>query len=768
MDPDRSDQPGPAVPTARLGPRAWLGHRDPGLRATARSLRAAVLVPAVFAIAQYGTSNGQTPLFAVFGAVAILLFANFGGPPTVRARAYLGLWVIGALFLTVGTLCSTQPVVAVVSMGAVGFVVLFAGVVSPQAVAGSTAALLTFVLPVAGVAGPSAIPDRLLGWALAGAVCIPAALVLGTARWHDPLRQALATAARAIADLLTAPPGTSRALSDRASVDRVLAALRSQYEATPYRPTGAGPTDVALTNLVPRLEWAGTCAERSTSGTPRPDEAPRGDAIAGSAADVLYTVADLMTARDPTALSAASSSLTVAVEKLTAARREATDAALVSMLGSTDSGVGPDGSSGAAVPGPFEDLSDIDPTYPTRMLAFALEMLAEVALDALGSREHDGSRIDRWRASARSWIRVAAGHLTPGSVWFRNAVRGAVALALAVLVVEVTTVQHGFWVVLGTLSVLRSNAVGTGSTALRAIVGTVAGFVIGAAVLQALGPHVVLLWLVLPVAVLIAAIAPTTISFTVGQAGFTVFVFVIFNIVDPVGYSVGLVRVEDVAIGVGVSVVVGLLFWPRGAAAELARTLGEAFTAATAWLVAAVDRVGRESDGSGGAPWSPERIAAIDASQRLDDAYRQYVAERGAKQIPQPVVTRLLTGCARIRLTAVTLEGLPELRGPGGAAPLPEVQFARDVVTRECEAVEQWFAGFAASLGTRTGKAVPPAAPVDVHLASELVEAWEAVRRDGRRDGAIAVLRLLWIEERMDDLRALQADLASSATALGH
>jgi hypothetical protein len=103
----RSDQPAPGVQPARLGPRKWLEHRDPGLRATIRALRAAVVVPAVFAVAQYGTSNGQTPLYAVFGAVAILLFANFGGSRSVRTRAYLGLWVVGALFLSVGTLCST-------------------------------------------------------------------------------------------------------------------------------------------------------------------------------------------------------------------------------------------------------------------------------------------------------------------------------------------------------------------------------------------------------------------------------------------------------------------------------------------------------------------------------------------------------------------------------------------------------------------------------------------------------------------------------------
>ena len=66
------------------------------------------------------------------------------------------------------------------------------------------------------------------------------------------------------------------------------------------------------------------------------------------------------------------------------------------------------------------------------------------------------------------------------SVWFVNSVRGASRSRAAVAVADLTSVQHGFWVVLGTLSVLRTNAASTGSTALRALVGTVVGFVVGA------------------------------------------------------------------------------------------------------------------------------------------------------------------------------------------------------------------------------------------------------------------------------------------------
>ena len=72
------------------------------------------------------------------------------------------------------------------------------------------------------------------------------------------------------------------------------------------------------------------------------------------------------------------------------------------------------------------------------------------------------------------------------------------------------------------------------------------------------------LWAVLPVAVLVAAYAPGTLPFAVGQAGFTVTVAVLFNLLVPVGWKVGVVRVEDVAIGSAVSVLVGSVLWPHG------------------------------------------------------------------------------------------------------------------------------------------------------------------------------------------------------------
>ena len=167
--------------------------------------------------------------------------------------------------------------------------------------------------------------------------------------------------------------------------------------------------------------------------------------------------------------------------------------------------------------------------------------------------------------------------------------RGAVALAAAVLVADLTDVQHGFWVVLGTLSVLRTNAAATGATVLRALAGTVVGFAVGSALMLAIGTNPTTLWIVLPIAVLVAAYTPGTAPFAVGQAAFTVTVIVLFNLLVPAGWKVGLVRVQDVVIGCAVSLVVGLLFWPRGASAAVGDDLADAFRAGAAYLTQAVD-----------------------------------------------------------------------------------------------------------------------------------------------------------------------------------
>jgi len=230
-------------------------------------------------------------------------------------------------------------------------------------------------------------------------------------------------------------------------------------------------------------------------------------------------------------------------------------------------------------------------------------------------------------------------------------------------------VQHAFWVVLGTLSVLRTSASATGSTAWRGLAGTVVGFVIGAALLVGIGTNHSVLWAVFPIAVLIAAYAPGTTPFLVGQAAFTVTVVVLFNLLDPVGWTVGLLRVEDVAIGCAVSFVVGVLLWPRGVVAVVSTDLADAFRSGAEFLTEAVDWALSEVVVPPAAS-----IAASSAGIRLDDALRGYLTEQGSKRLSKEDLWTLVNASTRLRLTAHSLATLrPAVpAAPNGHGPDPE------------------------------------------------------------------------------------------------
>ncbi len=344
-------------------------------------------------------------------------------------------------------------------------------------------------------------------------------------------------------------------------------------------------------------------------------------------------------------------------------------------------------------------------------------------------------------------------------MWFRNAIRGAAGLALAVTVVEITNVSHGFWVVLGTLSVLRSNALGTGASALRAIAGTTVGFLVGAAITVGVADHQILLWFLLPLCVLLAGAAPSMVSFAAGQAAFTLVIVILFNIIQPVGWEVGLTRIEDVAIGCGVSIVVGLLFWPRGATAALGRALSTAFVANSGFLADAVDRL---TETTRNVDTDPSSRASHSAYLLLDDAFRQYLAERGAKMVPVETVANLFTGSNRIRLAAYTLSTLPVEQVDPGETEVESVAVAGAVLRDMYAASHRWYQEFAEMLADQRSTLDEPP-PHDAALHDVLFAAFEDARAQRRVDRLRMTLQMLWADELLENQDQIQADLASSA-----
>jgi uncharacterized membrane protein YccC len=743
-------------------PLQWLGQRDRDLAALRRAGRAAIVMPAMFAIGDKVIANPVLATFAAFGSFAMLLLVDFGGPLRERLQAQATLALTGLVLVCLGTLVSQSVWLSTVAMLLVGFAVIFAGVVSSVLAGASTSLLLAFILPVT-LAGPaSSIPDRLEGWAMASGAALLAVGLLWPTPTSGPLRAAATSACRALAARLRADVAFMLSGSDAAfahdhdhavkQASAAVAALHRVFLATPYRPASLSTSGRTTVRLVDELNWLDTIvvqSARPAGGAPVNHAAC---AVKIAAAAVLERGADLLevTGGDCAELHAAMIELDDALGKM----EEGATAYLP-----VASGEGIRAS---------EFISSLDPSFRAQELSFAVSEIARnIDLTAAAERR---SWIDRLLGRQPAGLvgtlsaaqARATAHVDRNSVWLHNSVRGAVALALAVFVANETGVQHSFWVVLGTLSVLRSNALNTGQNVLRGLSGTVAGFVVGGALLQLLGTDTTLLWFLLPPAILLAGVAPAAISFAAGQAAFTLTLVFLYNIIQPAGWKIGLLRVEDIAIGCGVSLAVGLLFWPRGAGAALRRALADAYTDSADYLASAVDFGMRRCDSGASAAEAPTEDAerAASAARRLDDTFRGYLAERGAKPVPLAEMTSLVTGVGGIRLAADAVLDLWQ-REDGAVA--GDRTAARRELLQASEAVKRWYEDLATSL--LDGRA--PRAPLahDKVADGRLVE---AVRQDLRgADGkaSATAVRMIWTGDHLDAVRRLQRILAEPARA---
>src|SRR5260370_1606572 len=137
----------------------WLGQRDRDFAALRRAGRTAIVMPAMFALGDKVIGDAALATFAAFGAFAMLLLVDFGGPMVQRLQAQAALVVVGGVFVCVGTLASQIVWLAAAAMAVVGFGVIFAGGVSSVLAGAATAPLLAVILPVSLAAPVASVPD---------------------------------------------------------------------------------------------------------------------------------------------------------------------------------------------------------------------------------------------------------------------------------------------------------------------------------------------------------------------------------------------------------------------------------------------------------------------------------------------------------------------------------------------------------------------------------------------------------------------------------
>jgi len=165
---------------------------------------------------------------------------------------------------------------------------------------------------------------------------------------------------------------------------------------------------------------------------------------------------------------------------------------------------------------------------------------------------------------------------------------------------------------------------------------------------------------------------------------FTMMVFIVFNLIQPTGWQVGLIRIEDIVLGAAVGLTASMLLWPRGATASVRRAVDAALEVSSRYLTAAVARVTR-----GASEQSDDAVMALSqdtltAVRTYGDAVRDYLSEASGA-----VDMSLLDTNSRIPRLRTTSDVIADIPPP----PLDVYPAARKVLEEHTAAICALLAG---------------------------------------------------------------------------
>lgn len=601
---------------------------DPDHRSLQKAARTALVMTAVFLFGRYVVDNSQFAVIASFTVAAILGIADFAGNRIERMRASVATLAAGAALLALGTAVSTNTAAATVTMFVVTLIVGYSAVFSGYFAAASSAVIVFYVVAT-GVSGPvSSIGAREAGLAVGGVLSVVAAGWLWPSGVVARSRRDLSEVYRELAfatSRLSARTMFSESTSTAVQLSKAILDAEQSIAHSAWRPDGlAGPHKARMYLL---------------QGARRMSE------IIGNVGGVPHDANGPLHAEAVQLERALSHSLEACAAGLVGGplpEPEAAESATTQFATAARSVFAEQVATGADT-GTLRDVAA--ETFLLHQLGWGV-VLAVLHCRAMRNAPigSAGEARRSWLVSVLfdgpsigKWVRRARRSLTPRSVHFQNSVRLAVGLAVARLAVGVFDLKHGFWVGFATLVVLKTSAAGTRSTALQAAIGTGLGFGLSTLFIATFGVHDVAYAIVLPFVIFFAFYLPGAVSFIAGQAFFTMVIVVLFNLINPAGWTVGLLRVEDVVVGAGIGLAIGMAIWPRGASSELRRVVADLFVVGSEFARAtALGLVGAAPE-----PMDDEDSSVTDYPARVhlaagdvEDVFSQYLSEPHQSDAP--------------------------------------------------------------------------------------------------------------------------------------
>ncbi|NTY89221.1 TIGR01666 family membrane protein [Serratia fonticola] len=177
---------------------------------------------------------------------------------------------------------------------------------------------------------------------------------------------------------------------------------------------------------------------------------------------------------------------------------------------------------------------------------------------ASGHTEENNLSDDRLTGWSDIRLRISR-HLTPQSALFRHAIRMSVVLCVGYAFIQLTGMQHGYWILLTSLFVCQPNYNATRRRLALRIIGTLAGILIGLPILYFVPSLEGQLILIVISGVLFFAFR--TVQYAHATMFITLLVLLCFNLLGE-GFEVAAPRVYDTLLGCAIAWAAVSFIWP--------------------------------------------------------------------------------------------------------------------------------------------------------------------------------------------------------------
>ncbi|OMQ22904.1 YccS family putative transporter [Serratia oryzae] len=255
---------------------------------------------------------------------------------------------------------------------------------------------------------------------------------------------------------------------------------------------------------------------------------------------------------------------------------------------------------------------------------------------ANGQAEENSLSDDRLTGWSDIRLRISR-HLTPQSALLRHAVRMSVVLCAGYALIQITHMEHGYWILLTSLFVCQPNYNATRRRLALRIIGTLAGILIGLPILYFVPSLEGQMILIVISGVLFFAFR--TVQYAHATMFITLLVLLCFNLLGE-GFEVAAPRVYDTLLGCAIAWAAVSFIWPDWKFRQLPAVVSKTLNANCRYLDAILVQYHQGKDNS-----LPYRIARRDAHNsdaELASVISNMSADPNADKTLQDAAFRLL------------------------------------------------------------------------------------------------------------------------------